>query len=159
DWGTLFPTPPPINYFVASPFTILSTAGTSITVSKTQAGNFNVTTQLSAPPYQGNGSWNGNFAEGDSVLFTTPGDDKALNAITLDCGWTPVAAGGAQIQPNSRARPFNFTAQVDAFDAAGQRLVSFTEKGSVTDAADNSAIFIGISSTSANISRIALSIK
>ena len=159
DWGTLLPTPPPISYFVASPFTILSTAGTSITVSKTQVSSFDVTTQLSAPPYQGNGTWNGNFAEGDRVLYTTPGDDRALNTITLDFGSTPVSAGGAQIQPNSRARPFNFTAQVDAFDAAGHHLASFTEKGSVTDAADNSAIFIGISSTSANISRIALSIK
>jgi len=52
-----------------------------------------------------------------------------------------------------------FTAEVDAYDASGNLLASFTEKGVATTAEDNSAIFVGISSSSANISQIALSIR
>jgi hypothetical protein len=158
NWGTLAPTPLPSDITVANPFSILSTAGRSISVSATTANSFDVTQQVSAPPFHGNGIWNGNFAVGDWVLSTHGGGGKS-NPITLNFGATAVAAGGAQIQPNSGGFSFSFTAQVDAFDAAGKSLASFTEKGMVTDAADNSAIFIGISSSSANISRIALSIS
>src|SRR6266849_6278270 len=65
NWGTFSVPPPPSGIYVANPFTILSTAGRSISVSKTIADSFLVTQQVSAPPYQGNGVWNGNFAVGD----------------------------------------------------------------------------------------------
>jgi hypothetical protein len=157
NWGTLVPTPPPSGIYVANPFTILSTAGRSISVSKTIPDSFFVTQQLSAPPYHGNGNWNGNFAVGDWVLDTSDSHGRT-NPITLNFGATAVAAGGAQIQPNLGS-VLTFTATVVAFDASGNSLASFTEAGTATNAADNSAIFIGISSSSANISQIALSIK
>jgi hypothetical protein len=158
NWGILAPTPPPSNTVVANPFSILSTSGRSLRVSAATVNSFDVTQQVSAPPFHGNGEWNGNFAVGDWVLATDGGNGKT-NPITLNFGATTVAAGGAQIQPNSGGLSFTFIAQVGAFDAAGKSLASYTEKGTVTDAADNSAIFIGISSSSANISRIALSIS
>jgi len=159
NWGTLVPTPPPSGIYVANPFTVLSTAGRSISVSKTIADSFLVTQQVSAPPYQGNGVWNGNFAVGDWVLDTSDNGGRT-NPITLNFGATAVAAGGAQIDVDiAGGSSINFTAEVDAYDANGNTLASFTEKGTASDAGDNSAIFIGISSSSANISKLALSIK
>jgi hypothetical protein len=142
---------------VANPFTILSTAGRSISVSKAAATGFDLTQQISAPPWTRSG-WNGNFVFGDWVLDTNSNHGKT-NPITLNFGAMAVAAGGAQIQPNLGTQPLTFTAKVEAFDANGNSLASFTEVGTATNAADNSAIFIGIGSSSANISQIALSIS
>jgi hypothetical protein len=80
---------------------------------------------------------------------------KESDPTTLDFGATAVAAGGAQIQSSRYGK---FTAQVQALDASGNVLASFTEVGDSTGAGDNSAIFIGISSSSANIHQIALSL-
>jgi hypothetical protein len=149
NWGTLGPA----GTVAANPSTILSASGHSISVSKTQAGAFKV---LEQPlPYSA-GEWAGNFAPGDMVLWTDDSGLKSANPITLDFGTTAVAAGGAQIQEDYY--PGNFTAEVQAFDASGKILASFTEHGKSTSAADNSAIFIGIRSTSANIYKIALSL-
>jgi hypothetical protein len=147
QWSTLG-----TNLSVANPFTILSTGGLSINVSKPIADSFLVTMEApSNPP----GYWIGNFAAGDPLLMT--GDSGSMpNPITLNFGTTAVAAGGAQIDPGAGG---TFTARVEAFDANGHSLASFTEDGTSTTAHDNSAIFIGISSSSANISQIALSIK
>src|SRR5207302_7033202 len=79
------------------------------------------------------------------------------NPITLDFGTTAVAAGGAQIQPLFGSGDA-FTAKVEALDAKGKTLASFTEAGINSRASDNSAIFIGISSDSPNIYKIALSL-
>jgi hypothetical protein len=149
NWGTLGSN----GIHVANPFTILSSAGRSISVSKTIADSFNEVVQC---PSSTGCSWDGNFAPGDSVLWTFDLGTKLDNPITLNFGTTAVAAGGAQIQMDYEEP---FTAQVEAFDATGKSLASFTEKGTSTHAADNSAIFIGVSSGTANISQIALSIK
>ena len=74
-----------------------------------------MTQQQSAPPYQGNGNWNGNFAFGDWVLGTQDSLGPT-SPITLNFGATAVAAGGAQIQPNLGSPPLPFTAKVEAFD-------------------------------------------
>jgi hypothetical protein len=145
NWGTL-PTVAPAN-----PFTILSTGGRSISVSKTIADTFRVVVEC--PSLTGCG-WDGNFAPGDSLLLTNDLGSKLVNPITLNFGTTAVAAGGAQIQSGVEDP---FTANVEAFDAAGNSLAHFQEHGISTGAEDNSAIFIGISSSSANISQIALS--
>ena len=147
DWGTLGRT----GTIVANPFTILSTAGRSISVSKAVAGTFNVQEQCPAPDC----SWSGNFSPGDWLLDTANIRGSKSNPITLNFGTTAVAAGGAQI---AAAYFGAFTAKVEAFDANGQSLATFTEAGTSTGAADNSAIFIGISSSSPNISQIALSL-
>jgi hypothetical protein len=145
NWGTLGPN----GRIVANPFTIPSTTGRSISVSKPTADGFEVLVQ-------GTG-WRGNFAPGDSLLWTHDQGSKLDNPITLDFGTTAVAAGGAQIQLDFQEP--SFTAKVEAFDATGKSLASVTEQGISTSTSDDSAIFIGISSSSANISRIALSIK
>jgi hypothetical protein len=91
------------------------------------------------------------------VLWTDDVGSNLKNSITLDFGpLLNVAAGGAQIQLDTQDP---FTAKIEAFDVSGKTLASFREKGTSTGAEDNSAIFIGISSTSANMSKIVLSIQ
>jgi hypothetical protein len=149
NWGTLGPA----GTVVANPFQILSTSGRSVSVSQpTQFGPFGVFEQ--APPTTA-GSWNGNFAPGDMLLKGGNLGMKESDPTTLNFGATAVAAGGAQIQSDYSG---SFTAEVQALDASGNVLASFTEVGNSTNAADNSAIFIGISSSSANIYQIALSL-
>jgi hypothetical protein len=142
NWGTLGS-----SGVVANPFTILSTAGQSLTVSKKITGEFSFETAFKV-----------NFAPGD-VLLDTEGPPNAGgngdNNITLNFGAKLVAAGGAQIASDVGG---SFTAQVQALDANGHTLASFTEQGTTTTVLDNSAIFIGISSTSASISQIAISL-
>src|SRR5262249_49580319 len=154
NWGTLGP-----QWTVASnPFTILSTSGHSITVSKTVADSFRTVVEKgSGYP---SGAWIGNFAPGDAVLWTFDTATSSMNPINMNFGATPVAAGGAQIDLDiATGASIKFTADVDAYDASGNLLASFTEKGVATTAEDNSAIFIGISSSSANIYQVALSIR
>jgi hypothetical protein len=152
NWSTLGPPAP--QTVVANPFTILSAGGRSVSVSQpTQLGPFGVFEQT--PPTTAD-SWNGNFAPGDMLLYGgSPNYLKKADPYTLNFGTTPVAAGGAQIESNYVGK---FTAEVQALDASGNVLTSFTEGGNATQTADNSAIFIGISSTSANIYQIALSL-
>jgi hypothetical protein len=148
DWATLGPP----GTTTANPFTILSAGGDSITVSKAITDGFQTYEQ--APPTTPTVySRYFNFAPGDIVLITTDVGSK-VNPVTLNFGSTPVAAGGAQIATTNGA----FTAEVEAFDARGKSLASFTENGNSAGTADNSAIFLGLSSTSANIYEIALSI-
>jgi hypothetical protein len=131
----------------ANPFTIQSMAGVSVSVSKAQSGRFSI--------YQQSNGFTGNFAPGDFLLHTSFTQPNQVNPITLDFGATAVAAGGAQIQTLVNG---TFTAEVQAFDAKGVSLASFTEVGNSTTAADNSAIFIGISSDNLTIHKIALSV-
>jgi hypothetical protein len=149
NWGTAGPA----GTIVANPFTILSTSARSVSVSKTQVDSFQVLEEM---PCCTGTAWAGNFARGDMVLWTHDFGSKSTNPITLNFGTTAVAAGGAQIQEDYF--PGDFTAQVQALDASGNVLASFTERGKSTSAEDNSAMFIGISSTSANIFQIALSL-
>ena len=60
-----------------------------------------------------------------------------------------------QVQRNN---PGTFTALIEALDAGGNVLASFTEIGNSTTAHDGSAIFIGVQSTSADIHQIRIGI-
>jgi hypothetical protein len=156
DWGTLGPQ----WTVVPNPSTVLSTRGVSVTVSKTVADSFR--TLVEKGPGYPSGAWIGNFAPGDAVLWTNDAGPNSgrRNPINLNFGGTTVAAGGAQIDLDiATGASTNFTAEVDAYDASRNLLASFTEMGVATTAEDNSAIFIGISSSSANIYQIAVSIK
>jgi hypothetical protein len=149
NWGTLGP----VGTIVSNPFTIISTNGHTVSVSQPpQFGSFAVFEQTSSPTL---GTWNGNFASGDMLLYGGDLGSKTPDPYTLNFGSTAVAAGGAQIESDYTGK---FTAQVQALDASGHILASFTEGGNATHAADNSAIFIGISSTSTNIYQITLSL-
>jgi hypothetical protein len=91
---------------------------------------------------QGNG-WGGNFAAGTPLLWDAGvGPDITL---TFTAG---VFAVGAQIQADFFGP---FTAQVFG---GGVLLGTFTENGNSTNGSDNSAIFIGLQSTSADITSI-----
>jgi len=140
---------------VANPFTVSSTAGQRVTVSKTEAGNFLLVEEWG--PTTGNSYViHGNFAPGDIVLDANGASHTGRqNTITLNFGATPVAAGGAQIMTNLYG---SFTAEIDALDVKGKALARFTEAGNATNAADNSAIFLGIRSTSPTIYQIAISV-
>jgi hypothetical protein len=151
DWATLGAP----GTSVANPFTVSSAAGQGVTVSKTESGNFLLDEEWG--PTTGNSYViHGNFAPGEIVLDTNGAPHTGRqNTITLNFGATPVAAGGAQIMTNLLG---SFTAEVDALDAKGKTLARFTEAGNATDAADNSAIFLGVSSASPTIYQIAISV-
>jgi hypothetical protein len=148
DWGPLGPA------FTAVPnaFTINSAGGNSLMVSQ-MTGPFERRDQ-GFP----SGGWNGNFAPGDHLLWThgSPGLGSS-GPITIDFGPTGIFGGGAQIQANV-ADGSTFTAHLKAFDKFGALLGEVTEDGLANNAADNSAIFIGISSDTTPISKLEFSL-
>jgi hypothetical protein len=94
-------------------------------------------------------SWEGNFAEGDAVLYTANGGP--IDFIFS----SPVAGFGDQIQWGTFGA---FTARIEAFDSANVSLGVFTLNGNSTGDNDDSAIFLGLRSTAVDISRIRLSL-
>lgn len=101
--------------------------------------------------------WSGNFAPLDLILWTgniNTGNPDAV-PVTMTFG-SAVAGVGLQIQPDQFGT--TFTASIDAFNAGNVDIGSFTENGSSTSANDNSAIFIGVLSDSANIASITINI-
>jgi hypothetical protein len=141
DWGVLGPpSPTPI----PSPFMLTSPGGVGVTVSKPAGSFFRVDEDST------HGGWVGNFGLLDRLLWTfTDGGPMTLRFST------PVSAGGAQIQPDSFG---DFTAKIEAFDPSGTSLGSFTLPGVSTSAEDNTAIFLGVESDSANIARLVFSL-
>ncbi len=117
-------------------------------------GNLQVTATINQSNYsqvrlQGD-LWLGNFAPGDYVLYTTEfGTGMVLNFNI------PIMGAGAQLQPNYMG---NFTARIEAFGSTGNSLGAFMLDGSSTSDADNSAMFLGIRSDSADIAKISYSI-
>lgn len=99
-----------------------------------------------------------NFANGDFVLFTglTPGTFPSVGnpgplTITFD---TPVFGAGAQIAVDDT---LEFTAFISAFDNTNTLLGSFQATGTSSLALDNSALFLGVRSDTANISKLVFS--
>ena|SRR5688572_19954828 len=80
------------------------------------------------------------------VIFTAGGGPDIT--ITFD---TPVQGAGAQIQS---AFYGDFTAQISAFDSFSNPLGSFTRDGVSDGSGDGSAIFIGLTSTTADIAML-----
>ena len=105
---------------------------------------------------QGN-EWSGNFADTDLILWT--GNINTLNsdAVPVTMTFTSLIGGvGMQIQPDNFGT--SFIASIDVFDSTNTNIGSFTENGNSTSAGDNSAPFIGVQSTSANIKKITINI-
>ena len=103
-----------------------------------------------------------NFANGDFVLFTglePPQAGPFVPAlgnpgpitITFD---TPVKAGGSQLAVDDT---FEFEAFISAFDLEDNLLGMFSVDGTSSINLDNSAVFLGIQSDTANISRLVFS--
>jgi hypothetical protein len=133
DWGQL-----------GSPFTVLgspqqiiATDGSGGSVSSA-GGNFELRNQ-------GFG-WSGNFAPGTHLLW----DRQAGPDITIRFA-NPVSSAGAQIQADYFGP---FTAEIIAYDLIGNVIGTVSENGVSTSSGDNSAIFIGLTSSSADIGEV-----
>ncbi len=122
---------------VSNPFAVPSSGGLSVNVSEA-SGTFERRDQ-------GDG-WAGNFAGGDRLLWTSGPNGP----ITLDFA-SPIIGAGSQIQ-NDFFGPFGGT--VSAYDSGSSLLGSYSFGGNSSFAGDNSAIFVGLVSDSANVSRI-----
>lgn len=146
DWGVLgspFTT-------VSNPFSITSFGGLNLEVSQ-PFGSFERRNQ--SDPFFGNfetTGWGGNFTPGDRLIWTqnNPGP------LTIDFN-SPVLGAGAQIQRNVFG---NFLGTIEAFDSGGISLGGFSLQGLSNDNGDNSAIFIGLLSNTANIDKLVFSV-
>ena len=96
-----------------------------------------------------NNGWDGNFAPGASLLW-----NHRNGPISFNFG-SSIRGAGLQIQS---AFDGNFTVQLEAFDAGNSSLGAFTEDGVSNGNADNSAIFIGFLSDTANVSKFVVSL-
>nr|WP_246504522.1 VCBS domain-containing protein [Bradyrhizobium agreste] len=133
DWGQLG-----TSYTVlGSPLQVVATNGTGGTVSSA-GGIFELRDQ-------GNG-WYGNFEPGTHLLW----DRGAGPDITVQFA-TPVYSAGAQIQANYFG---GFTAEIIAYDLIGNVIGSVSKNGVSTGSADNSAIFIELTGSSAEIAKV-----
>ncbi len=147
DWGTAG-----ANFdLLDNPFSVNSNNGLNVTVSMPNSSSQFQRLDES----DGSGPWNGNFAVGDHLIWTQGSFQDFVNPIRIeDFGGSPIYGGGAQIQANLGGSAGSFVAKIEAFDSLGNSLGSFTEDGYSNSAHDNSAIFIGILSDTANIDRI-----
>lgn len=153
DWGTLGAAIQPVN----NPFDIVSNLGLSMTVDMTQAGySFSRVDQWSgAGTFTG---WDGNFAIGDKALWT--GYEAGYPPVYHHGPMTivfanPVSGAGAQIQANE---PGTFIATIEAYDPENNSLGSFQADGIYNTNRDNSAIFIGVKSDTANIAKLVFNV-
>lgn len=138
DWGVLGG---PVSNFPSNPFVVNSAMGNMTTVSKPSAGSFKAVEQ--------DFNWFGNFAVGAQAIYTQSGATMTLTFAQ------PVLGVGAQIQPNlTQFGGYPFTGTIEAFDSVGTLLGSFSRPGSSSANGDNSAIFIGVRSTDANIKEV-----
>jgi hypothetical protein len=126
----------------SSGFTFATVDGNPITFSDTGASGFTVV--------QESNEWSGNFANNDLLLWTS--GDAVPTTISFG---SAVLGVGLQIQPDAFGTPF--TASITAFNGA-TILGSFFPTGSSTSANDNSALFIGVADTTADITSIVINI-
>jgi hypothetical protein len=155
DWSSLGPVTPPFKV-LSNNFSATSQGGLGVNVGIPAATTPGVT-----PPLVFQTSNRGiptNFASGDFVLLTglKPGPPPAIGnpgPLTINFD-RPVAAAGAQIAVDDVS---TFNAFLSAFDRNNNLLGSFSIGGTSSLALDNSAQFLGISSDTANISRLVYS--
>jgi hypothetical protein len=142
DWGTLGPSGTPLGLT----FPVTSNGGLTATVSSTA-------TPLGASRAdQGPLDWNGSFAPGDELLFSGAGSARPTVTIQFS---TPVAGAGAQIEDAFLTGVSSYIAGLQAFDSINTLLASFTQTGISTEGSgNNSAIFLGVLSDTANIDHI-----
>jgi hypothetical protein len=94
--------------------------------------------------------WTGNFTPGEALVWT----DLEPGPLSLHFA-SPIRGGGAQIQSQV---PGPFTASIQAFSLSGSLLATFTRQGDSTFAQDGSALFLGLLSDTAEISRISFTV-
>jgi hypothetical protein len=144
---------------VASPFAPLPSTFSTVSV-----GGLGITVSIPAPTppisqpfvFQNGPAIPTNFGDGDFILFTGLNFvDQTGNPGPLTLTFAqPVFAVGAQLLPDAGG---SFTGFIAAFDLNNTLLASFQLAGVTTTTRDNSAIFLGVSSATANISRVVYS--
>lgn len=139
------------NILVGNPSDADTSQSTTVEVSMQAGGTFQRRNQNMSP---GAGpGWAGNFAPGDPLLWTDTANNN-VNKLTLKLP-AGILGVGTQIQSSQTG---DFTAQIEAFDAANMSLGSFTLLGKSTTGADNSALFIGVRNPTP-IASVALSLQ
>jgi hypothetical protein len=170
DWSSLGQVFDPLNFdpttFLPNTFSTISEDNLGITVDIPLASSPSITPpfvfQTGFPP----SGIPTNFADGDFVLFTgfeppqvppQPGPfvpalgNPGPITISFD---TPVKGAGTQLAVDDTLA---FQAFVSAFDTDDNLLGSFSLDGTSSLNLDNSAVFLGVQSDRANISRLVLS--
>jgi hypothetical protein len=140
DWGILGPA----FTNVSNPFGINSNNGLPVTVHQQGQSGFQRRDQST-------GGWAGNFAPGDTLLWT----NGANGPITLDFA-SPIFGAGTQIQTDFFGL---FSGVLSAYDSSSALLGSVPFSGNSTSAGDGSAIFVGVLSDSQNISKLVYDVQ
>ena len=94
------------------------------------------------------GSWSGNFASGARLLSAGKLDPKGPISITFGTG---LSAIGAQIQTRAYS---DFDGVIAVYDQFDHLLETYTRSGHSVNFADDSAIFLGVARSSADIFRV-----
>jgi hypothetical protein len=115
---------------VPSPFPLIGDDGLTATGSFSGGGNGMVR--------QEGVDWTGNFALGDSLLWT---NGQGPITFSLTSG---VAVFGTQFQTDFNG---TFIASIAVYDSNGDLMASFSEAGVSNGNEDNSAIFLGVQSS------------
>jgi hypothetical protein len=162
DWSSLGkvfdPFSPDPAAFLPNSFSTTSLRGLGLNVDiapPTEAGITPPFVFQTSPPPTGVPT---NFASNDFALFTgfRPGSFPAPGnpgPITISFN-KPVKSAGSQINVDDTPE---FIAFISAFDSANNLLGTFSAPGTSSLALDNSAVFLGVSSDTANISRLVFS--
>ncbi len=140
DWGQLGPA-----YTVVSSGSTATSNSGAIVTTFSQPGGASFERRD-----QSTGGWGGNFAYGDHLLWNQ--DSTGTITLTFSQG---LYAVGAQIQSDAYG---TFDATIQAFDNFGVSFGSFSEVGNSNANGDNSAIFLGVSDTSADIFKIVFTV-
>ncbi|WP_334844657.1 hypothetical protein [Nostoc sp.] len=107
--------------------------------------------------FQNTPSLSTNFSNGDYILFAgfKPGNLSNGNPSPLTITFNQqIQSAGTQIAVDNTPQ---FTAFISAFDDQNNLLGSFSTLGNSSSVIDNSAVFLGVSSDSANISKLVYS--
>lgn len=123
---------------VASPFTIATTGGSSVTVSHDPGALFERRNQNT-------GGWSGNFSFGAALLWNGGGNN---GSVTFDPA-NLISGAGFNVQADF---PGAFTFRLDAYGTDGGLLGSVTEAG-VSNTMIGTAIFIGFTSPQADVDK------
>ena len=149
DWGVLGP---PFTT-VSNPFSIASNGGgTNATLSMPNSGGF---TRLDQQQPPATSAWAGSFAPGDHLLWTSLENN---GPITIEFA-NPVFGAGAQIEKDffSPGSPRAFTATLDVYDTSNALVAEYILPGFAHYGHDNTAIFLGVKDSTADIKRIVFS--
>ena len=129
---------------VSNPFSVTSLNGLELTISKS-LGAFQTAEQSSAP----DGPFSANFGPRDALISTTR---QTTGPVTITFS-SLISGVGTQVESFGNGA---FNATIEALDTEGNSLGNFSIPGNAVygGSGDNTAPFVGILSTSANIASI-----